>query len=1157
MLKPSLKNRNFVAKLRLADALACALLMLAAAAPACTQYHALPRDGGVGGIIGVGTGTGGSGADAGAPDAARVDAGADRADAPAFIDSGTVDPSAVLRVNPDSQSFGMVVQNKGSASQTFMVSNNGPQASSALVVALGGTDKAEFQVTADGCNAQILAGNGSCQVTVRFAPTSLGAKSASLTVSSGGGGPAVAQLSGTGITQGTLAITPDTRVFEAVQQMIPGASQIFTVKNAGQATTGLLTTTLAGGDNSNFSITANTCDGHTLAAADSCAVTVQFTPVTPGSKLVTLSVAGAAGEAGVAQLSGTSLASPSLTITPTSKQFNAVTVNQNASATFVVANPGGVATGMPVVAVAGVLAADSGQFTIAAGSNGCTAAIPAGGSCMISVRFGPTTTGVKNGTLTVSASPGTSVAATLTGTGIAAGKLSISPLSQDFGSLLQGTKGTTAVTFSVMNSGASPTGTLQASVAGSTEFQIMQDNCSATVLAAQGSCTVSVVFAPTTASPSGSLQVVATNPADSASAGLSGIGLAPAKLTIAPTSGTFADTVVNQTSASPISFTVRNTGGVSAGTGTGLAPAITGTNLADFAVVTGMSTCTGALAAGAQCTVVVAFTPKTTGNAKTASLSVNATPGGPAVASLGGNGITAALLTLAPAATNAVAYGNVVVGVPKDQTFEVSNSGQQPSSGLQIAFANTTGPGFTVLTGAAGDCAANTPVAGTSKCNLRIHFAPSGRGTQTATLAVSAAVGGSPAGLTLTGTGQLPVGLTANPASVNLGNVTVNVSTPTSVMIVNGGDLPTSVPVLGNGNTAELTINSGCTAAIAGGASCTLSLAFKPSAGGARSATVTVTVTGASTMFTVSATGVIPCGAVGQPCCTGAGVPQCGPALTCAAATSTCACGGSGQFCCGGSGGTCTAAGTVCGTGATCGPPVGNGVPCSISSQCASNNCTSAICCAAGQSGCGGTCVNLTADNANCGTCGKTCAVGNETCAMSVCKANNGRPCAADAQCVSGTCTPCYPDRDGDGFGDKWASSAGSCGGICPSGLVIDRRDCMDDPTLFPLAGGVNPNATYHNHTAPFPLATYTPDPRDTSPDPWDWDCDDVRTIMTRESGGCGVSTCDNACAAGSGSLYDGTTCGTFVNIFVCANSCASGGTCMTASNGSVPQQCK
>src|SRR4051812_18753533 len=259
-----------------------------------------------------------------------------------------------LRISPDTQSFGMVAQNQGSSSQTFTITNGGQQTTGAMTVALGGTDKAEFQVTADGCGKQTLAvGTGSCQITVRFAPTGLGAKSASLTVSASPGGTAVAQLSGTGITQGTLTITPSTKDFGMVQQMMLGATQIFSVQNTGQATTAALTTTLAGDDNPNFSVVANNCNGHILMGGDICSVTIQFAPVTPGSKLVSLSVTGGAGQSGVAQLTGLALANATITIDPVTKSFNQVTVNQTASATFLVSNGGGVVTAVPTVTVAG------------------------------------------------------------------------------------------------------------------------------------------------------------------------------------------------------------------------------------------------------------------------------------------------------------------------------------------------------------------------------------------------------------------------------------------------------------------------------------------------------------------------------------------------------------------------------------------------------------------------------------------------------------------------------------------------------------------------------------------------------------------------------------------------------------------------------------
>ena len=320
----------------------------------------------------------------------------------AHLTATAISPGA-LRIGPDTQSFGTVAQNQGSSSQTFTITNGGQQATGAMSVALGGTDKGEFQVTADGCGKQTLpVGTGNCQITVRFAPSGLGAKSASLTVSASPGGTAVAQLSGTGITQGTLTITPSTKDFGMVQQMMLGGTQIFSIQNTGQATTGALTTTLAGDDNSNFTVVANNCNGHILMGGDICSVTIQFAPVTPGNKLVSLSVTGGTGQSGAAQLSG-----------PVARER----VDHHRPVDQVVqpgdgqsdprrrpswsANGGGVATAVPTVTVAGATSADAGQFSIPTGSNKLHRGDRAEHPCTITVRFSPTATGIKNGTLTV------------------------------------------------------------------------------------------------------------------------------------------------------------------------------------------------------------------------------------------------------------------------------------------------------------------------------------------------------------------------------------------------------------------------------------------------------------------------------------------------------------------------------------------------------------------------------------------------------------------------------------------------------------------------------------------------------------------------------------------------------------------------------------
>jgi len=205
-----------------------------------------------------------------------------------------------------------------------------------------------------------------------------------------------------------------------------------------------------------------------------------------------------------------------------------------------------------------------------------------------------------------------------------------------------------------------------------------------------------------------------------------------------------------------------------------------------------------------------------------------------------------------------------------------------------------------------------------------------------------------------------------------------------------------------------------------------------------------------------------------------------------------------------------------------------------------------------------GTCIS----NANC--CSDTeCQSPTPICdASRTCaKRPNGMACSTDAECTSGTCPLCYRDKDGDGFGDKWSSPLARVCGPCTSGYVADGRDCMDDPNVFASANAVNPNAGFHSASAPPPFNTYTPDARDTSPDPWDWNCDDVRTleITARAVGGCAAgATCSNSCPTDPQTVpTTPDTCGGYVESTGCINLCSSGGGCSPGTVGSTPQGCK
>ncbi len=85
-----------------------------------------------------------------------------------------------------------------SALQTFNVSNASDLATGALTLTRGGADAAQFTIVSTTCTTGIPAHNG-CTVVVRFAPTSMGLKTATLNVSGTPGGSDSKTITGRGL----------------------------------------------------------------------------------------------------------------------------------------------------------------------------------------------------------------------------------------------------------------------------------------------------------------------------------------------------------------------------------------------------------------------------------------------------------------------------------------------------------------------------------------------------------------------------------------------------------------------------------------------------------------------------------------------------------------------------------------------------------------------------------------------------------------------------------------------------------------------------------------------------------------------------------------------------------------------------------------------
>ena len=327
--------------------------------------------------------------------------------------TGTGATPANLTISPSPHDFGNVVNNTTSPTQTFTVTNNGGVPSGTIATLVAGTDPAQFTKSADNCNGQTLAPGASCTVNAAFAPTSSGAKSASLDASAAPGGTAGAALTGTGQTAAQLELTPSSEDFGTVVQGDQSAIKTFTVTNTGEQTTGALTISRIGPQGTQFSINSNTC-GPALAHNATCTIDLRWNPTAPftGDPDASLGVGAVPGGFDSATLNGTAITPANLTLSPTSWDFgNVLRGTGSQIKQFTLTN-----TGEQAATLTSIVASD--RFTLLGTT--CTGTLAGGQSCGSNVRFSPqaSDTGPITGTVQVNASVGGSPSASVSGTAV-------------------------------------------------------------------------------------------------------------------------------------------------------------------------------------------------------------------------------------------------------------------------------------------------------------------------------------------------------------------------------------------------------------------------------------------------------------------------------------------------------------------------------------------------------------------------------------------------------------------------------------------------------------------------------------------------------------------------------------------------------------------
>ena len=204
--------------------------------------------------------------------------------------SGTV-TTAEVGLSASGLSYQAQSLNTTSPAQTEIVTNTGTANLMISTDAIGGANASDFAISADTCAGATLQPNGTCMVSVTFTPATTGSLSASLvfTDDSNGAAGSTQTVSLTGTGEGPAAgLSATSLTFSGQLLGTTSTAQTETVTNTGTDNLIISTAAISGANASDFAKSADTCTGATVAPNGTCAVSVTFTPATPGTMSASL-----------------------------------------------------------------------------------------------------------------------------------------------------------------------------------------------------------------------------------------------------------------------------------------------------------------------------------------------------------------------------------------------------------------------------------------------------------------------------------------------------------------------------------------------------------------------------------------------------------------------------------------------------------------------------------------------------------------------------------------------------------------------------------------------------------------------------------------------------------------------------------------------------
>ena len=545
--------------------------------------------------------------------------------------------SQQIAISQAALTFASQPQGSTSSPQVVYVTNQSDSTVTSISAVLGGANPTDYLLT-NGCGSSLVA-RAVCSLTIKFNPaaTSTGTRTATVLLSdSDTGSPRTITMTGKAIVPGpAVALAPPSPLTFATQNVgTTSGTENFSVTNAGTENLTVTAVALGGTHPADFAIVSDGCSGASLTPNQYCVVGVRFSPKLGGTRTATASVTdNATGSPQTIGISGKGYGIPAATLSASSLTYaNTYIGSTTAAQTVTLSNPGTDTLKIASIALTGP---NTGDFTPLV--NTCGTTLAPGGTCTISTAFAPTAVGSRTAAITLTDNAnnvsGSTETVILNGTGLGVPTATLSATGLTFPSTYFATTSATAKTLTATNTGTAALNVTAVSITGADPGDFAQtNNCGD--IAPSGVCTISVKFTPGAVGTRTATLGIVDNSGNvvgtTQTATLTGTGAAD----VSVSATTLAFGTITHATTKTLNLTVSNVGTIPSLT---ISTAISGTNLAEFTVLTTGNTCTAGVAPGKTCTLPVEFEPAAAAS-YAATLTITTNGGANPTVSLTGTG---------------------------------------------------------------------------------------------------------------------------------------------------------------------------------------------------------------------------------------------------------------------------------------------------------------------------------------------------------------------------------------------------------------------------------------------------------------------------------------------------------------------------------------